>query len=81
MFYKCVHVDVLIINFYKARIKGEQIQYSVDVEQAQTHKNSNAESLCVNILRLICQVIKSRKILMKKHPTRSWEESASVEKP
>ena len=64
MFYDCIHVYVLIINFYKVQIKGEQIQYSVDVEQARTrththtHTNRNVEFLSVNTLRLICQVIK-----------------------
>lgn len=54
MFYDCIHVDVLIVNFYKVRIKGEQMQYSVDVEQAHTYTNSNVESLSVSILHLIC---------------------------
>ena len=32
---------LLIINFCKVRIKGEQIQYSVDVEQAHTHAHTH----------------------------------------
>ena len=54
------------MNFYKIRIKGKQIQYSVDVEQAHTHTNSNDESLSVDILHLICKVIKSIKLMIKK---------------